>query len=505
MSMVSKMPVMMSDGGGGKPINKPDGDSPYGTYQGNPYGQSEEQDRASHLKALARKVEAESGLQHSVVQSNYGDYSYNRETPKEVKESFGKFMDNFSYESVVDKMNEKEKEIKISREDTNVVGNIVTTTEESNAEKYKDFQFIDGDGNAVDDYELAKVDQLKTVGEELIPEAGEEVETVETTIVDDTNTFTTETEFTHEYKALPEADLDMFLDDAQSITDPMIKLMEENAELQKQGIDNIKAQRQLEFDFLATKQQYSLAQMQSKANIPEAMRGQQFNQLMLNQFVEMSDAYTQLDLQKLDVDNELIDYKVAMQEKNYEIANQKYGEALQRAMIGYDITGEYIPPELDYMYSQLDIAEKTMSNASEDTPEYAKAQKLYDEVSGKVKDLGFTPGEHRGYKARKDAYAEYMNEFDKFMRLFPIEQEQYRIASQKDTYSALIEFKELGVWNLEDGDSVIDISKIYEIFERYPNVDVEALLGPIAWSDYGQESPTGEDITLGLRDKLRGK
>ena len=75
-------------------------------------------------------------------------------------------------------------------------------------------------------------------------------------------------------------------------------MAKESAELQKQGIEDIREQRQLEFDFLNQKQYIALQQMQAKQNIPQAMRVQQFNQLMLNQFVEMSDVYTDLDLKK---------------------------------------------------------------------------------------------------------------------------------------------------------------------------------------------------------------
>lgn len=229
---------------------------------------------------------------------------------------------------------------------------------------------------------------------------------------------------------------------------------------------------------------------QAKTGFSTGMQGRMSNQLVMDIATQIGDVYQEAELSKYAVDSKIAEYQSAMAQGAYDIATQKYNEALSRAQFMSDYLGaEYVQPEIQYIYDQMTVAQKVMSDEGATEEEKTAASTTLSGLETTLKDLGYSGDIGEGLQT----YQQQVNALEEFYQeaidLYEAGQFEVQYNTQLQTVQAWQEIRK-------------GTTDPVEILTMFPGADVEQIL---EWLDEeGTTDPlagltltTEEDDTAG--------
>ena len=202
---------------------------------------------------------------------------------------------------------------------------------------------------------------------------------------------------------------------------------------------------------------------QAKAGFGTGMQGRMSNELVMDIAETVGNVYQQAELDKYGIDSKIAGYQSAMAQGQYDIATQMYNESVSQATFMADYLGmDYIPPEIQYSYDQMSVAQKVISDETSSPEQKAQAQATLTQLETGLKEMGFTGNIGEGmqtYQQQKDALSEFYNEVLEMQETSTFE---VQFASQIETSMA---------WQ-----EIMAGTDPATVFNKYPGADVDQVL-----------------------------
>ena len=203
---------------------------------------------------------------------------------------------------------------------------------------------------------------------------------------------------------------------------------------------------------------------QAKSGIGTGMQARQSNQLVMDIAATVGNVYQQAELSKYAVNSKVAEYQSAMASGAYDIATEKYNEALSQAQFMSDyLDMPFVQPEVQFMYDQMTVAQKIIADPDATPDEISQAQSSLSDFEKTLKDLGYTGDIGEGLQT----YQQKLNELETFYQeaydLYESSSFEVQYASQLQTVQA---WKEVQQGNVD----------IADIFEKYPGADISYIL-----------------------------